>query len=360
MKRASDTAEHDRGSAGGHHGTASPSSSSPKRVRTPRSVSSSGSSGVSNSKGLRKTGVMTTCKTCIACRQKKVKCDSKRPECGACSAKGIDCAYPNDTRRLLRPSQQTVGHIEQRLATIWDNINAARQSKIPLPDEPTLLDASLNVQSWLPTTQSQVSSAQAAAGAGAGRIEPTDRRVRQRISDSDENLSEVSLSPHEAHIAGVDVGRDGLISVHGASSMMHPRPPPAALQQSSSGSSSRPFVSRKSSRAAIQARLVSHAAVQRQRESFVYSNPPATMDLDGVDPELARHLIDLHWNRQHYAYLLTYRPAVMDSLINGGRWCNKLLLNAMYYTSSLYSDRECLRSTPQDTQSAGDRFYRRF
>ncbi|KAH7030579.1 fungal-specific transcription factor domain-containing protein [Microdochium trichocladiopsis] len=84
------------------------------------------------------------------------------------------------------------------------------------------------------------------------------------------------------------------------------------------------------------------------------------MDLDGVDIELARHLIDLHWNRQHYAYLLTYRPAVMQSLADGGRWCNKLLLNAMYYTSSLYSDRECLRSTPQDTQSAGDRFYQRF
>ena len=33
--------------------------------------------------------------------------------------------------------------------------------------------------------------------------------------------------------------------------------------------------------------------------------PPAG---DGVPPDLAVHLLALHWNRQHFAFLITYRP----------------------------------------------------
>lgn len=29
---------------------------------------------------------------------------------------------------------------------------------------------------------------------------------------------------------------------------------------------------------------------------------------DGVPPDLAVHLLALHWNRQHFAFLITYRP----------------------------------------------------
>jgi hypothetical protein len=164
--------------------------------------------------------------------------------------------------------------------------------------------------------------------------------------------ADTSLSPYEAHIAGLDVNQDGDVSVHGASSMMHRRP--GRKETTKVGHDE------ESNRAATQARLVSNALLQRQREFYLYRGPATNLNLDGVDPELAKHLIDLHWNRQHFAYLLTYRPAVMDSLANGGPWCNKLLLNAIYYTSCLYSDREYLRSSPDDTQSAGDRFYDRF
>ena len=78
-------------------------------------------------------------------------------------------------------------------------------------------------------------------------------------------------------------------------------------------------------------------------------------------PELAKHFFDMHFNRQHYAYLLSYRPAIMDSLAaGGGPWANKLLLNAIYYSSALYSDRECVRADPNDPQSNGYHFYKRF
>ena len=44
----------------------------------------------------------------------------------------------------------------------------------------------------------------------------------------------------------------------------------------------------------------------------------ANFDFDGVDPELAWHLLDLHWNRQHHAFMVTYRPAFMRDMATGG------------------------------------------
>ena len=59
-------------------------------------------------------------------------------------------------------------------------------------------------------------------------------------------------------------------------------------------------------------------------------------------------------------YLLTYRPAIVDSLINNGPYVNKLLLNAIYLQSSLYSDRDGLRLDPRDPKTTGMAFYNRF
>lgn len=51
--------------------------------------------------------------------------------------------------------------------------------------------------------------------------------------------------------------------------------------------------------------------------------------------DVAMHLLELHWNQLRLMYLLTYRPMVKDSMFNN----NKLILNAIYLRSSLYSDR---------------------
>ncbi|KAM0417150.1 hypothetical protein ACHAPT_012858 [Fusarium lateritium] len=117
------------------------------------------------------------------------------------------------------------------------------------------------------------------------------------------------------------------------------------------------------SRDAVRDRLVSYAALRRQEEVALYSSPSITskIDFDGVPMDTALHLLDLHWNRQHLSYLLTYRPAIMDSLIHSGPYVNKLLLNAIYFQSSLYSDRtSLLRQDSQDPQTMGMAFYERF
>lgn len=87
--------------------------------------------------------------------------------------------------------------------------------------------------------------------------------------------------------------------------------------------------------------LVSFATLARQEELTLRYSPSilSNIDFDILEPDLAMHLLDLHWNRQHLSYLTTYRPAIMDSLIHNGKYCNKLLLNAIYLQSCLYSDR---------------------
>lgn len=101
--------------------------------------------------------------------------------------------------------------------------------------------------------------------------------------------------------------------------------------------------------------LVANAALQRQAEHSLSRFP----DIDGVPTELALHLLDLHWNRQHHTLLLTYRPAIMRDLLSGGPHCSRFLLNAIFAVSSKFSRRLELRDDPALPATAGRRFFRR-
>jgi hypothetical protein len=89
--------------------------------------------------------------------------------------------------------------------------------------------------------------------------------------------------------------------------------------------------------AAVRCRLFANSALQIQKE-WTYITE-RKFDLDGVEFDTAWHLLQLHWNHHHMAYLLTYRPALMHSLATCGPYINKLLLNAIYLSSALNSDR---------------------
>ena len=175
-------------------------------------------------------------------------------------------------------------------------------------------------------------------------------RTREEVGKS---LS--SLSPREASVAGI-LQEDGCISsVHGLTSLINHMPRAEAPNVLNTGIAQNAII------AATKARLISYAALQSQREDWIYNQPQIKIDFDGCDPDLAKHLIDLHFNRFHYAYLISYRPAIIDSIASGGGpWVNKLLLNAIYYSSSLFSDRPCIQEDSLDPQSVGARFCNRF
>ena len=177
-------------------------------------------------------------------------------------------------------------------------------------------------------------------------------------ADVDVNVDGDGPSPSEANVAGA-IGHDGTLAVHGVSSIFHH---PVPLQSTSSVTVPASKAERKLQNQISKARLIANAVLQRQRERILLrgSSMGIKVDLDGVNAELAFHLMDLHWNRIHFTYLISYRPAIMDSLMNNGPYCNTLLLNAIYFSSSIMSDRKEVRSNPSDPQTAGLPFYERF
>ncbi|KAJ9111755.1 hypothetical protein QFC22_006414 [Naganishia vaughanmartiniae] len=87
--------------------------------------------------------------------------------------------------------------------------------------------------------------------------------------------------------------------------------------------------------------LIAKAGQARHRERIDFST--GSLDYDGWPPDLVRHLLELHFNRQHHAFCITYRPAFMRDMSGGGPYFSKLLLNAILYGVSKYSDRQELQ-----------------
>ncbi|KAL4894082.1 fungal-specific transcription factor domain-containing protein [Aspergillus ambiguus] len=101
----------------------------------------------------------------------------------------------------------------------------------------------------------------------------------------------------------------------------------------------------------IRKQLMGEAAYQRQLETLNFQQ--GKLDFDGVDPELGMHLLSLHWNRQHHSFLITYRPAFMRDMATNGPYFSKLLLNAIYFGASKFSNRPEVRKDPDDARTAG-------
>lgn len=101
--------------------------------------------------------------------------------------------------------------------------------------------------------------------------------------------------------------------------------------------------------------LIAKAALQRHLE-FGLARLPL---IDGISSELALHLLNLHWARQHHSFLLTYRPAVMRDLGCSGPYASNFMLNAIFACASKFSPRVEVRDQHNDPASAGRRFFRR-
>ncbi|CAK7228165.1 hypothetical protein SBRCBS47491_006811 [Sporothrix bragantina] len=119
-----------------------------------------------------------------------------------------------------------------------------------------------------------------------------------------------------------------------------PPPPPPALS---------------AAQETLRYQLIANAAMSRQQEYRLRLLPT----IRGVPGDLALHLLDLHWNRQHHTYLLTYRPAFMRELVDGGNYCTDFLLYAVFACASKFSERIELRTDPADPETTGQDFFRR-
>ena len=249
------------------------------------------------------------CQLALFCLTRfKVKCDGLHPTCGACRLKNQDCEYPWDARRtVLRAKKEDIRSLQEQIEELKGRVHD-----------------------------------QTGAEDGPHHHEASNHCLAHR--DNSTCATPVSLESHQ-------------IPAYGATSLLNSHMKPRSAECQLSENREDPFV-----RSMTRDRLIAFSAVARQKEAMICSTPSvaANIDFDGVSVDLAMHLLDLHWNRLHLMYLLTYRPAIMDSLLNNGPYVNKLLLNAIYLQSSLYSDRTSLPSDPENSRARGMAFYHRF
>ncbi|CAK7198886.1 hypothetical protein SEUCBS139899_001554 [Sporothrix eucalyptigena] len=166
--------------------------------------------------------------------------------------------------------------------------------------------------------------------------------------DEDEDSDTINVLPFEKrHYMGVLVPPTGPSlslthtgTVHPSPQRQPPPPPPSTLSPAQE---------------TLRYQLIANAAMSRQQEYRLRLLP----SIRGVPADLALHLLDLHWNRQHHTYLLTYRPAFMRELVDGGDYCTDFLLYAVFACASKFSERIELRTDPADPETTGQDFFRR-
>jgi hypothetical protein len=253
------------------------------------------------------------------------------------------------TDATIRPSTAIISAIQKEKRTIESIIVTLKNST---PEEVTSILDSINVNDGLIEIQSVLNRGAALEGNSCpSSTTPASQLVEKSKSPSATPLeinNEVEDVDGHTSDGDFDVSKylsvddQGQVDVFGLTSTLH-----------NPGRPSLPNIPTSSQE--IRNQLVANAALERQKEFSLRLLP----DIDGVPVNLAMHLLDLHWNRQHHTFLLTYRPAFMRDLVHGGPYCSKFLLNAIFACASKYSDRIELRDEPSNPLTAGGRFFRR-
>lgn len=171
------------------------------------------------------------------------------------------------------------------------------------------------------------------------------------MSEQDEFISEQAVDPHNSTATEeqncdvspfYSVDEMGKLDSFGPSSALQSSTPSMVLAKSAATEQIRNL-------------LISNAVLERQRECELRF----LAHIDGVPIDLAMHLLDLHWSRQHHTFLLTYRPAIMRDLRQGGAHCSVFLVNAIFACSSKFSQRSEVCDDLNNWNTAGARFFRR-
>jgi hypothetical protein len=248
---------------------------------------------------------------------------------------------PSPPAKSTRTPETAQSSLPTQSAAEHDNFNAQQAGVLPYeaPASDEILDASpfqsmnhINYQSRTPEAAQPALSAQSAMEHADFNTQPAGV-LPYEAPASDENLA---ASPFHS------MNHIGHQRSFGPSSALQALPhPPVATE-------SVPMEH-------IRNRLITNGVLERQREHELrYLN-----DIDGVPVDLAIHLLDLHWTRQHHTFLLTYRPAIMRDLREGGPHCSPFLINAIFATSSKFSRRKEVCDAFGDPSTAGARFFER-
>ncbi|KJX97205.1 Nitrogen assimilation transcription factor nit-4 like protein [Zymoseptoria brevis] len=247
---------------------------------------------------------------CQFCKSRKLRCDNLAPRCSNCCSYDKECAYAERSRGT-RPTNAIISSLREENRLLRSQISPEPADGRPFPSPPA--------------AQAQQANVEISHDTGSTSHSATARPI------TPSNRAPASISKNATY--------------HGPTSTLYDESP--ATQQW--------FTEERESR--MSTMLFAEAARQRQMEAVNAAR--GLLDFDGVDPEMGLHLLNLHWNRQHHSFLVTYRPAFMRDMACQGPYFSKILLNAIYFGSAKFSPRLDLRKDPQDVRTAGWRFRQR-
>ncbi|KAI1347408.1 fungal-specific transcription factor domain-containing protein [Xylaria sp. FL0043] len=280
-------------------------------------------------------------RACQFCRRRKIKCDAEKPQCSHCRGSNRTCIY-NEGPLRQRPSASLVNSLQQEKQALE---RVLAQLKDSTPEErAALLDR-------LPIAAEVMEASTIHVSPGrAGDSQPViDQYPTPKGTGIGENLdaegdNESTCSDDRDGLDNISVDQGEQLKVYGATSSLHYGGLPSPVSTRDTNSEQ-----------AVRDQLIANAAIGRQHERYLHNME----SIRGVPTDLALHLLDLHWNRQHHTFLLTYRPTFMRELANGGPYCSEFLLNAVFACASKYSERIEVRSDPSNPESAGQAFFAR-
>lgn len=248
--------------------------------------------------------------------------------------------WQNVDRPELRPTIAQINDLQGEKAALESFITSLKNA--PLGERNELL-VSVSVEGGLVRLPDQHSVfQQERVQMQTSRKAPFERRPFSSDAEFDD------FSDEEPDVASfISVDEAGNANIFGPSSSLH--------FPTNHGTTSTQSTRSMAVKQHVRDSLIANAALQRQSEH----NLTMLADFDDVPTELALHLLDLHWNRQHHTLLLTYRPAIMRDLLHDGPCCSRFLLNAIFACSSKFSQRVEVRDDPAVPGTTGRRFFRR-
>ncbi|OAA66590.1 nitrogen assimilation transcription factor nirA [Niveomyces insectorum RCEF 264] len=297
-------------------------------------------------------------KACNACRARKIRCDTGRPRCSTCAAQKRACVYVLEAPRK-RPTLAQVEDLRSEVARL-EALVAVLRTASPKERDACLQDTAplARGQEAGAVTQSPPAGAVHAnrrasetpatgRGSCAARDSSSQGSLPGRGLDGGgegEDLAEDDLAEEPDLAPFVAVDEMGKPSSFGPSSALNQlplgHPHHAGGEQVND---------------AVRNGLIANAALQRQQEPALAALP----HIYGVPTDLALHLLDVHWSKEHHTFPLTYRPALIRDLTTHGPHCSEFLLYAIFARSSRLSDRLDVRDDPADPSTAGRRYFRR-
>ncbi|KAJ5688605.1 hypothetical protein N7462_002997 [Penicillium macrosclerotiorum] len=337
-------------------------------------------------------------RACEFCRRRKIRCDATKPACSACRNSNRVCVYHNGPQKQ-RPSAALINLLKHEKAALEDTLSRLKNaddaqrrvllqsvivqngqvslserstpstmlssSSPPPPHEPFRTTAHQRgcreEQQLMSHPMSHPRYAQSAPRitedeANGAYVEDDDHRDDDRNPTLERDHELVMSSRQREAICSAgeatltEKSHEASDSIFSSTSVVHDSSPIGPVD---------PNATRREEQEAatelLRYQLIANAAMERQREHRLRR----LTSIRGIPAELALHLLDLHWSRQHHTFLLTYRPAFMRELENGGPYCSDLLLYAVFACASKFSERPEVRSNSTDPETAGRSFFTR-